>query len=587
MSGSLTAYFSDRGTIRTATSVGTAGDWELSGVITLTGDSETSYLSAPALSNLDQQLLLFHDVRSDVDALAAIGVARMGDTGYYEFDPNPSLVPENASHSFEDPFVLNEDGLLRMWFSWWDGETWSIAYSESFDATSWSEPQTVASIPDGHIAAPVVAYVNGRYRLWATISEDGETWSHATAWSITGDEWSDITPQLDANDAFALAHPPRTAVQVEATGAWRIDARDLGPMMADASAGDTTSSGGFSFTVANGHSMPTGLLDDDRSINGLEPGAYLELDGVPTLYVTGIGDDTLSHIGALQYRDGEWQDTGARVVSHTNASHPVVTEDGTGWRLYYAASGDDGRTRIYSAYSDDGLTFSRDLDDPVQSGESWDDLGQFPHSIQTFDDGSQWLWYTGDNGSRQRIGAAQTTDGRTFTVQTGLEQDYIFGPGEPGTFDDSGVKHPYVFTQDGQTKMLYAGFDGSVWHLGYAERTEQGAWVRRQNDYLGEGIPAMSGVSGSFSIGGVQSPVVVPGGDHLQVYYSGFDGFKHRIGYAEGRDRLYPIQRVPTLGDTLVFETTRGDEESSVIEPRPERRRLLHRRHRNKRPDHR
>jgi DNA-binding beta-propeller fold protein YncE len=565
VSGELTNYFSDRGIIRYATSIGTAGDWELSSTIVLAGNEETSFLAGPSVTTLDERIALFYDARATEEDAAHIGLSIIGDDSIFPFTDNRVLTPVSEVESYEDPFVINEHGLLRMWFSHWDGLNWSISYSEGYDGSTWTDPQQQIRLTDGHVAAPVISYANGRYQLWCTLSEDGQSWSHATAWSYNGRNWNDLNPQLSANDAFTISEPPRTGVQVETTSAWNIIARDLGPMSADAAAGDMTTSGGFSFTVASGHAVPTNALVDDGSLNGMEPGSYAEINGVPTLFVTGTSSNTFTQIAALQLVSGEWVDLGEQVIAHANASHPVVVPTANGWRMYYSAPTDDGRTRIQSALSDNGINFTPESTDLIFTGESWDDLGQYPHSAQLLDNGTLALWYAGDNGSRLRIGAAITTDGLNFEPKEGVSQDYIFGPGEPGTFDDSGVKNPFIFTNGDTTAMYYAGFDGNIWSLGYAEQSA-GGWKRRTNPFTGEGIPSMSGVSGSFSVGGVQSPVVTGIGDEIQVYYAGFDTFKHRIGYAEGGEVLFPIQSFPTVGDTLIFETTRGDDESSVIE---------------------
>lgn len=566
VSGVLTTYFSDRGQIRSATSLGTAGDWQLSAITVLQDAEGDLQLSGPTLSSLDGDLILFYDARESAGEPASVGLARLGEDGAFRFGGEVALAPLVAEESYEDPFVINEHGLLRMWFSHWDGDAWNIAYAEGFDGLSWSTPTDIISLPGGHIAAPVITYSNGRYLLWATTSQDGQSWGYSTAWSHTGEDWYDLNSVLPANDEFDLTHPPRPSLQVEATGEWSINARDMGPMSLHASAGEITSSAGFSFTAASGHAIPTQVLDDNNSINGCEPGAYVELNGIPTLFITGTGDDAQTRIGAIQLVDDEWVDVGEPVIDHINASHPVIVAEGSAWRLYYAAPGEDARTRIYAATSTDGLSFVREDSDLVQSGESWDDLGQYPHSAEVLDSGDIWLWYAGDNGSRLRIGAASSTDGGlTFSPEAGDGQGYQFAPGEPGTFDDSGVKDPFVFRAGDTTAMYYSGFDGNLWHIGYAERGANG-WTRRTNPHTGDGIPAMSGVSGSFSVGGTQSPVVASTGENHQLYYAGFDSFKHRIGTASGGEALHPLQSFPTVGDTLVFETSRGDEESSVIE---------------------
>ena len=246
-------------------------------------------------------------------------------------------------------------------------------------------------------------------------------------------------------------------------------------------------------------------------------------------------------------------------------------DDGT-WRMIYA--GDDGSViRLGMATSSDGETWTRD--GKVQdNGDSWDSFAAVPTSIQRLG-ADQWrLWISGFDGTTWRIGALTSSDdGQTWTREG---ESFLLPPGSPGDWDDSGVRDAYVLTDDtGELNgspgehLWYAGFDGDIWRLGHAFRAEgESTWIRAEDPTTEEDRAVLDEVGGLFHPDGLWRPVVSLQDDgSLSVWFGGLYGETERVGRAVGRepDRLLKAPLRPTVGDRLVFETQRGDEDVDAI----------------------
>jgi len=100
---------------------------------------------------------------------------------YYKFKPRGAIngwMPGKAPvipkgfRMCQDAFVIKEDHLYRMWFSWSDPRI--IAYSESMDGVEWEYPTAVLPIVPGsewegnEVCRPCILYKDGRYHMWYT-----------------------------------------------------------------------------------------------------------------------------------------------------------------------------------------------------------------------------------------------------------------------------------------------------------------------------------------------------------------------------------------------------------------------------------
>ena len=578
--GIPTLWFSDAGRIRKTTNVGAASDWSVvEGDIALDGSALGLSLGAPSVILTGGGLTLFYDQRPVAGGDAVIGRTTSEDGFTFALDDpapvfDPALVTGFAS--FEHPFAMVDpvSNRYRVWFSGRrTNGAWSILLAESVDGESWGTPTVVLDVGGTDLAAPTVQYVNGRYAMWMATG-DGTAWSIGSAWSYDGLVWSDPTVLFSPNLPYDAADPPRPAVEGDLTAAWSIEGADHGIQPIVVYSGAHIGLDGLGFEVPAGHQFSNEVLGRRDAARGLIPGSWV--DG--WMFVTGILPNERSNLAVLEETvAGTWLpvaqdlipvDTGGNV---TGAGSPAVYQSGGTWHMIYAAYDIDGAAAMRRATSNNGRVWTPVGGPLAPSVDDWDSLAQLPHAVEPLAEGGFRIWFGGSDGETWRIGALRAAGPEgPFTREDGLFDPWVFGPGTPGSFDDSGVKDPFVVQLDGTTHLYYAGSDGSSWHLGHAEQGADGAFIRRVGDDELVSIPAMSGQDSTFSASGADSPVVVENGDQLDVWYAGFDGYASRVGFgfaATGDPEVvYPAARFPEPGDAITFTSARADKAVSAIQ---------------------
>jgi DNA-binding beta-propeller fold protein YncE len=591
-------YMTPEGVVLQATSDGSAGGYIAEGVVLgPRADEWDATIGGPSLASVDSQQALFYDGATTRDdaATVSIGFALSDDGIDWRRSPEPLLAgfdpadPESLPwQRLQQPFVRVEgpSGLYRMWMSLWDGSRWQVGLSESDDGLVWSEPEVVLDDAIGDVAAPAITYMGGRYLAYVALGDGVGAWDIATAQSFDGRNWTELEVVAPFEGTYDRLLPPRAGLQAAGTTGWRIESRDRGVLEELVISGgvfDLTFFG-YSLQVASGYTISEDL-DGVRADGGMSPTTAQTIDGRTVVYATVTDGGGRERIAVLEQLGSEWVVAEGDAIpngdggNRRGASNPVVTQapDGT-WVMFYAATDSEGTTRVRRASSPDGLTGWAPAGGAlVDSGEDWDAAGQRPHSVESLDDGSIRLWYTGDNGSRTRIGAAVGELQGQLRPELGEFDPYQLGTGTPGSFDDSGVADPVILVDGDTTHLYYSGFDGVSWHIGHATLDSRGRW-QRLLDASDRTLPVMSGIDRTFSTGGVRSPVALPDDSGLgwTFFYAGFDGTKNRIGSAVaslGSDDaaladavIYPTQALATADDSFVFGTTRGDPEVSVIE---------------------
>jgi len=229
--------------------------------------------------------------------------------------------------------------------------------------------------------------------------------------------------------------------------------------------------------------------------------------------------------------DGTWDDYGV--------SHPDVIFDGTKYQMWYAGRTDSSKNRIGYATSIDGIVWEKYADNPVLNlGESgaWDDEQHWGPTI-LFDGTKYQMWYTGDDGSKGKIGYAISSDGITWAKYTG---NPVLDVGESGTWDDYGIYAPTVIFDGTKYQMWYTGRrESQNMRIGYATSTDGINWEKY------EGNPVLDvGESGTWDDYWISSPTVIFDGTKYQMWYAGRSDSNYRIGYATSIPSLSECQIV-------------------------------------------
>lgn len=574
-SNGLLAYFVADGKIRSAFTDGDAGDWIVESTSIVGGSATWAQVQGgPCVIDVNGRATMYLDGHANGATDSRIGVATTLDGSSWTARPAPAITPPDGVTAMTQPSALFDPNsrLVRVWSSAWDGARWTIALAQSTDDGLTFDPATVVlDLGTESAAAPVVVASGGRYRMWLTVSE-GDTWWHATSWSWDGVSWSTPEPVIESGTTFDLTAPPRAGIQHETELSWRVSGANAGTLADPAYTGEdySATARGFALSVAAGFVTGTEVGFDLGG--GLEPGAIAPVDGIPTLYATGWSDDGVARLLAMRQVAGRWRITRDDLMptgsggNAEGARSPVVFQTGDGWTMLYAA-GHDSRWTMRRATSTDGLNWTAEGKDLLPTPASWEAVEQLPHSVTTSGD-TLSAWYSGGDGNRWRVGLAESTDGGvTWKRKSGKTELWTLDVGDPGTFDDSGVRDPFVVIDGDTAQLWFSGFDGTAWSLGYAERQGTGAWVRRTPPTSIVPTPSLSAAARTFSAQGVRSPVVVRDGDDTVVWYAGTDGVAWRIGDAIAHDgALFPRQLFPSAGDAFAFDTHPGEPGRSQIE---------------------
>ena len=182
----------------------------------------------------------------------------------------------------------------------------------------------------------------------------------------------------------------------------------------------------------------------------------------------------------------------------------------------------------------------------------------FDHSIgsPTVDfDGTTWrMWFVGMSrtqdpaipyGFAEKIGLATSHDGVHWEIANGGRP--VLDNGTQGTFDDSGLAHPFVLRVGQRFMLWYGGIDGRsgkdvgvgpphvrVEQIGLATSTDGVHWKRENN-----GAPVLK-IGAPDSIDAVQATGchIIRRGDEFVMWYGAYNG-KHTIGLATSKDGIH------------------------------------------------
>jgi predicted GH43/DUF377 family glycosyl hydrolase len=162
-------------------------------------------------------------------------------------------------------------------------------------------------------------------------------------------------------------------------------------------------------------------------------------------------------------------------------STPWVMKVGNSYYMYYG--GNDGAVaRIGLATSPDGITWTKNVNNPILgTGVKFDTVHVYGCAV--IKDGNTWrMWYTGNDGSGvngDNVGYATSANGVAWNKQNNGNQ--VIARGAGGSFDSSSIAVPWVGRIGHRFIMYYSGFNGVDYAIGAAESFDGLTWTKLNN----------------------------------------------------------------------------------------------------------
>lgn len=228
---------------------------------------------------------------------------------------------------------------------------------------------------------------------------------------------------------------------------------------------------------------------------------------------------------------GEWDEVG---VIATN-----VLFDGTTYHMWYVSS--DSWIGLGYATSTNGVNWTKHVTNPVfEVGPEgiWENATPTVSSIVLIDN-TFHMWYGIWDETNCFIGYATSPDGITWTKH---DSNPVFEPGPEGAWDDEGVLQSKVIYKDGIYYMWYTGWDGTTDRMGYATSSDGVNWTKYAGNPVLDIGPIDSwdakGISSSSVVfNGTYYEMWYEGGDSLQVGTPGWV-WSNGTGYATSSDGI-------------------------------------------------
>lgn len=185
---------------------------------------------------------------------------------------------------------------------------------------------------------------------------------------------------------------------------------------------------------------------------------------------------------------------------------------------------------IGMARASDGRSWTKESRNPVLTpgapGE-WDSVSVHDPRV-LYDNKEYWMWYSGFDGNKWRIGLAISGDGMHWQKS---EKNPIMDAGPPGSWDEAGVAYSTVLFLKDVFYMWYQGLDrNGIWRIGRASSRDGVAWIK------GEANPVLSPEGNGWDGDKVLAPSVFFSGGSYHIWYTG--GPKWAIGYAVSDDGI-------------------------------------------------
>ncbi|MFZ5987347.1 MAG: hypothetical protein ACOYWZ_09535 [Bacillota bacterium] len=277
-----------------------------------------------------------------------------------------------------------------------------------------------------------------------------------------------------------------------------------------------------------------------ESKTDFDAGTMSNIENIATKgFATGVcnfsGDSYLNQINTINNPTGNnWTghtlavDKGAGTTGYNSlhSANAAVIKDGFTYKMWYTGSNGTNE-RILYATSTDGESWSGHTL-AVNIGAGTTGYNSVYSCVPTvIKDGSTYkMWYSGSDGANQRILYATSVDGNNWTGHT-LAVDK--GAGTTGY--NSAFSCNCTVIKDGSTfKMWYSGYNGVDQRILYATSADGETWSGHTL-----AVSMGAGTSGYNSVY-VCAPVVIKDGSTYKMWYTGYNGTNERILYATSTD---------------------------------------------------
>lgn len=159
------------------------------------------------------------------------------------------------------------------------------------------------------------------------------------------------------------------------------------------------------------------------------------------------------------------------------AGHGSILKDGSTYKLWYHAIGDQGVIIAY-ATSPDGINWTKGGPVLLPSESGWDDMGLWGPSVIKIDS-TYWMWYSSHSSLvSPAIGLATSTNGMDWT-RVGTT---------PVITETGPIGDPHVIYENMTFKMWYTDFEQGT--INYAESGDGIIWTKSaSNPVLSPGTP--------------------------------------------------------------------------------------------------
>ncbi|MBI2437273.1 MAG: hypothetical protein HYV36_00455 [Lentisphaerae bacterium] len=256
---------------------------------------------------------------------------------------------------------------------------------------------------------------------------------------------------------------------------------------------------------------------------------------------------------------------------NVHVSYPAVIKDGNIYKMWYSGY-DSANWRIYYATSSNGLDWTKYSNAVPANSDTTSTAGRIPRgndgkgddrdtytpTVIQEDANTYKMWYSGHDGTNQRIYYATSSNGLDWTkysnaVPTNSDTTSTAGRiprGTSGKGDDYYVGYQTVIKDESTYKMWYSGYNSANYRIYHATSLDGLTWTKYNNT-----IPTNSdttstagripiGTSGKGDDVYVYAVTVIKDGSTYKMWYGGYDG---------GTNRIYHARSVSPAGTFIIF----------------------------------